>query len=140
MELLYKILNASIIPFWILLAFFIHSKLTEKLLFSYLAPIALSVFYTVFIVWGMIENFGGDGGMDSLASLRIGFNNDKVLLAAWAHYLVFDLFVGTWIAKKCLEENISNWIKMPSLLFTLAFGPLGFLIFQTARRFSRTKQ
>ena len=35
--------------------------------------------------------------------------NDKVLLAAWAHYLIFDLFVGTWIAKKCLEEKSSNY-------------------------------
>ena len=94
----------------------------------------LAVFYAAFIIWGMIENFGGDGGMDSLANLRIAFTNDKVLLAAWAHYLVFDLFVGTWISKKCLQENISNWIKFPSLLFTLMFGPIGFLLFMALKK------
>ena len=82
----------------------------------------------------MTENFGGEGGMDSLANLRIAFTNDKVLLAAWAHYLVFDLFVATWITKKCLQENISNWIKLLSLLFTLMFGPIGLLLFMALRK------
>ena len=135
MELIFKILNASIIPFWILLAFFVHTDLTKKLIFSYVIHMILAVFYLVFIIWGMAENVGGgEGGMDSLAHLRIGFLNDKVLLAAWAHYLIFDLFVGTWIAKKCLEENISNWIKIPSLLLTLVFGPIGFLVFNVLRK------
>ena len=134
MELIFKILNASIIPFWILLAFFVHTDLTKKLIFSYVIHMILAVFYLVFIIWGMAENVGGEGGMDSLAHLRIGFLNDKVLLAAWARYLIFDLFVGTWIAKKCLEENISNWIKIPSLLLTLVFGPIGFLVFNVLRK------
>jgi hypothetical protein len=69
-----------------------------------------------------------------LADLRIAFLNDKVLLAAWAHYLVFDLFVGTWIARKCLEENISNALKWPSLALTLFFGPIGFLLFTMLKK------
>jgi len=72
--------------------------------------------------------------MDSMQHLRNGFANDKVLLAAWAHYLIFDLFVGTWIAKKCLEENITNWIKWPSLFLTLMLGPVGFLLFSMLRK------
>ena len=139
MELLFKILNASIIPFWILLAFFVKSSLTKHLLFNYAIHMILAVVYFVFIVWGMIENAGGEGGMDSMAHLRISFLNDKVLLAAWAHYLIFDLFVGTWIAKKCLAENISNWIKLPSLFLTLMFGPIGFLLFAILRKTSKTE-
>ncbi|MFT4968973.1 MAG: hypothetical protein ACI9O4_000715 [Chitinophagales bacterium] len=139
MEILFKILNASIIPFWILLAFFVRSKLTQRLLFTHFIHLALSAFYLVFIVWGMLENAGGEGGMDSMEHLRIGFLNDKVLLAAWAHYLIFDLFVGTWIAKKCLEENISNSIKWPSLFLTLMFGPIGFLLFTVLSRYVAKK-
>lgn len=93
-----------------------------------------AVIYAVFIIWGSVENFGGDGGIDSLANLRIAFTNDKVLLAAWLHYLVFDLFVGTWITKKSLQENIPNWIKLPSLLLTLVFGPIGLLVFMALRK------
>jgi hypothetical protein len=137
MELIFKILNASIIPFWILLAFFVHTDLTKKLLFNYSIHLFLSIFYLVFIILGMVENAGGEGGMDTMEHLRIGFLNDKVLLAAWAHYLIFDLFVGTWIAKKCLEEGISNWIKIPSLFLTLLFGPIGFLLFNVLRKFPR---
>ena len=134
MEIIFKILNASIIPFWILLAFFVKSKLTQRLLFTHFVHLALSVFYLVFIIWGMFENAGDDVGMDSMQHLRNGFLNDKVLLAAWAHYLIFDLFVGTWIAKKCLEENITNWIKWPSLFLTLMLGPAGFLLFSMLRK------
>lgn len=122
-----------------MLAFFVDSEFTKKFIFSYTIHLVLAAFYLIFIVWGMAENFGGEGGMDSLAHLRIAFLNDKILLAAWAHYLIFDLFVGTWIAKKCIEENISKWIKFPSLFFTLMFGPLGFLLFQMLRRFSLRK-
>ena len=134
MESLFKILNASIIPFWIMLAFFVHTDLTKKLLFTYKVHLTLAVFYLIFIIWGMAENMGGEGGMDSMAHLRIAFLNDKVLLAAWAHYLIFDLFVGTWIAKKCLEDGISNWLKIPSLFLTLMFGPIGFLLFTVLRK------
>lgn len=139
MEVIFKILNASVIPFWILLAFFAKSKLTERLVFSHFVHLALAVFYTVFIIWGMVENVGGEGGMDSMEHLRIGFLNDKVLLAAWAHYLIFDLFVGAWITKKCLEENIPNWIKWPSLIFTLMLGPIGFLLFTFLRKIQTIK-
>lgn len=133
MELVFTILNASVIPFWMMLAFFASKPITQKLLFTYRVHLALAVFYLIFILWGMVENFGGEGGMGSMAELRIAFLNDKVLLAAWAHYLVFDLFIGTWITKKCLEENISNAIKWPSLALTLFFGPIGFLLFSLLR-------
>ena len=140
MELAYTILNASVIPFWILLAFFACKPITQKLLFTYRVHLALAVFYTLFIVWGTVENFSGEGGMGSLADLRIAFLNDKVLLAAWAHYLVFDLFVGTWIARKCLEENISNALKWPSLALTLFFGPIGFLLFTMLKKKTKVEE
>jgi len=140
MELAYTILNASVIPFWILLAFFASKPITQKLLFTYRVHLALAVFYTVFIIWGTVENFSGEGGMGSLADLRIAFLNDKVLLAAWAHYLVFDLFVGTWIARKCLEENIPNALKWPSLALTLFFGPIGFLLFTMLKKKTKVEE
>lgn len=88
----------------------------------------------VFIVWGMYQNYGGSGGMDSLAHLRIAFQNDFILTAAWLHYLVFDLFVGTYVAKQCLKNNTSFWIKISSLALTLFFGPIGFLLFEVLNK------
>ena len=129
MEILFKILNFSVIPAWILLALFPNNKLTKTLVLSYAWHIVLAVLYTIFILWGMYENAGGEGGMDSLESLRIGFLNDKILLAAWAHYLIFDLFVGVWIVNDAQKRNISQWRLIPILFLTLMFGPIGFLFY-----------
>lgn len=130
MEIIFKIINASVIPAWILIAFFPKNELTKKLVFSYAWHIVLTIFYAIFIVWGMIENKGSGGGMDSLETLRIGFLNDKILLAAWAHYLIFDLFVGVWIVKDAESKNLNSWLLKPILLCTLMFGPIGFLLYK----------
>ena len=47
---------------------------------------------------------GGGGGFDSIAAVRTLFANDHALTAGWIHYLAFDLFVGTWIARSGPEE------------------------------------
>lgn len=116
------------------MAFFPKSFFAKNYLLNFRVLIILSFFYAVFIVWGMFENFGGAGGMDSLEHLRIAFQNDKVLTAAWLHYLVFDLFVGIWITKECIKHEVSVWIKIPFLFFTLMFGPIGFLGFYSYRK------
>lgn len=134
MELVFKFLNLAIIPFWVVLAFFPKSFFARNYLLNFRVLIFLSFLYAVFIIWGMMENFGGDGGMDSLEHLRLAFLNDKVLTAAWLHYLVFDLFVGIWITKECLKYEVSTWIKLPFLFFTLMFGPIGFLGFFTYQK------
>ncbi len=134
MESVFKIINIVVIPAWILLAFFPKSKATSKLVYSYFWHICIAVFYTVFIVWGMVENTGG--GMGSLEDLRISFENDRILLAAWAHYLVFDLFVGTWIVKDAQLRAINQWVLLPILLCTLMLGPVGLLIYLIIRKFS----
>lgn len=130
METIFKLVNMAIIPAWILIAFFPQKEFTNKLVFSYAWHIVLAVLYTVFIVWGLLENTTPGGGMGTLEALRIGFENDKILVAAWLHYLVFDLFVGTWIAKDALEKNINSWYLKPILLFTLMAGPVGFLLYK----------
>jgi len=135
MELIFKIANLSVVPAWILLAFFPKHKITEKLVFSYFWHIVLAVFYTGFIFWGMYENTNSDGGMDSLESLRIGFLNDKILLAAWIHYLVFDLFVGVWIVKDAEKYSLNKWILTIILFLTLMLGPFGFLIYNGYKKF-----
>jgi hypothetical protein len=129
-EFFFKLLNIFILPAWILLIFFPSKSITQKLIFSHVYPLVLALFYAVFIVWGSVENFGGSGGMDSLNGLRIAFENDKVLLAAWIHYLVFDMFVGSWIAKDALSKKLSKIVVGICLVFTLMLGPVGFLLYK----------
>lgn len=127
MELIFKIANLSVIPAWILIAFFPKSIITKKLVFSYWWHIVLAITYAIFIFWGMYENTSGS--MESLSNLRLSFKNDSILLAAWIHYLVFDLFVGVWIVKEAEKLSLNKVIVIPILFFTLMLGPVGFLLF-----------
>ncbi len=58
--------------------------------------------------------------------------NPSSMLAAWTHYIAFDLFVGRWIWETSLEEGRPARL---SLLLTWWAGPLGLTLFLARRRF-----
>ena len=47
----------------------------------------------------------GPGGFGSLAEVRQLFERPGLLAAGWLHYLAFDLFVGTWIARDAAQAR-----------------------------------
>jgi hypothetical protein len=40
-----------------------------------------------------------------------------------------DLFTGAWIYRQCRRLYAPDWVRVISLFFTFANGPLGLLIF-----------
>lgn len=92
-------------------------------------PLALSIGYCVAIALGF-GAFSAGGNFETLAGLRQLFLNDWALLAGWAHYLAFDLFVGAWIAREASLSGVSRWFMIPVLPLTFMFGPAGLLLFQ----------
>lgn len=57
----------------------------------------------------------------------------ETILAAWIHYLIFDLWTGQWIAND-YQDNIKNTnttkaYEIVSLFFTLMFGPVGLAMY-----------
>lgn len=68
------------------------------------------------------------GGFGSIAQVRALFASDGMLVAGWVHYLAFDLFVGTWIAQRLDQFQVSRLIQAPILVATFLFGPVGLLI------------
>jgi hypothetical protein len=72
------------------------------------------------------------GSFSSIAGVRSLFQNDQALTAGWFHYLAFDLFVGTWIAREGIERislPLGRIVLIPVLGLTFMFGPAGFLLF-----------
>lgn len=55
------------------------------------------------------------------------------LLAAWVHFLAFDLFVGAWIVRDSRRLRISHVAAIPCLLLTFLLGPLGLLAYLIVR-------
>ena len=93
-------------------------------------PLGLSAVYSALILFFF---FKAPGGFDTLANVQLLFTSEWAALAGWIHYLAFDLFVGTWIARQVMEQGMSRLLLIPLLPMTFMFGPMGFLGFEVAR-------
>jgi hypothetical protein len=87
-------------------------------------PLLLAVAYIALLVVHR-----GPGGFDSLAAVQQLFQRPGLLAAGWLHYLAFDLFVGTWMARRAGELGLHHLLVVPCLLLTFMFGPAGLLAF-----------
>lgn len=126
-ETTFLIVNTLALISWILLIVF-TPKFREYLykVFSNLVFPFLALIYGVLII-SFFQVSGG--GFDSFENVKKLLSNDWVLLAGWIHYLIFDLFVGVYIAKRLDKNNIDKLFQGIILLITFMFGPLGWLIY-----------
>lgn len=96
-----------------------------------IVPSILAIAYILLIAEGFTAAEGG--GFGSIAEVRALFANDAALAAGWLHYLAFDLFVGTWIARRGLAEGVPPLLLIPCFALTFLFGPAGLLLFLALR-------
>jgi hypothetical protein len=127
-ESAFRLFNTIALVGWIVLAVGVATR--RALLYQTLAgrvfPVGFGVAYMILVA----TTFGSaEGGFSSLAGVRSLFQSDWVLLAGWIHYLAFDLFVGSWIARKTLERGINRLVLIPILPLTFMFGPVGLVAF-----------
>jgi hypothetical protein len=134
-ETMFKLLNYGVLPFWALLVFLPLFKLTDLLVHSVAVPIVLGVTYAWLLataLWGAHPLPEG-AGFDSLDGLMKIFSVKEALVAGWAHYLVFDLFVGAWEARDAQRAGVNHFVLIPCLLLTLLVGPIGLLAYLLVR-------
>lgn len=94
-------------------------------------PALLGLVYAILLIQGLGEQTGG--GFGSIAAVRRLFTSDAALAAGWLHYLAFDLFVGSWIAREGLSSAVSPFLIIPCLLLTFMAGPVGLVVFLILR-------
>ncbi len=94
---------------------------------TFIIPALLAMAYILLIQDGMRAAEGG--GFGSITEVRALFANDAALAAGWLHYLAFDLFVGSWIAREGLRSGIPGLLLVPCFALTFLFGPTGLLLF-----------
>lgn len=99
-------------------------------------PLILSLGYVGLVI---VPSSGSGGGFGTLADVMELFSYEQAALAAWVHFLAFDLIVGAWICRTARSEKIRFWLVAPCLPLTFLFGPAGFLVFSVARGISRPK-
>ncbi|HXS18751.1 MAG TPA: ABA4-like family protein [Polyangiaceae bacterium] len=124
-ELIFQVANRSVLLPWALLALFPHRTWTRRLVHSGLFCAVLALGYATLLI---LDYPGPEGAnFSSLAGVARIFTSPKTLIAAWVHYLAFDLFVGSWIVRDARRHNLAHAWTLPSLFATLMLGPLGLL-------------
>jgi hypothetical protein len=93
-------------------------------------PVLLSVAYAALIVFFFGE---APGGFNSLADVQLLFTAPWAALAGWVHYLAFDLWMGSRIARESETLGMPRWPLVVLLPLTFMFGPMGYLAFEAIK-------
>lgn len=133
LELVYKLIHLIVLPAWILLIVAPNWKFTLKFVHMAFIPLIMVVIYTYYIGWAVFFD-GGGGGFGSLADVMEAFTYPIAALAAWTHYLVFDLFVGMWIARDGKRRDVAHGWLIPCIILTCIFGPVGLGLYLIIRK------
>ena len=129
-ETVFSIINFVAIAGWILLVVAPGRRIVTDVVASVLIPTVMALFYigVLAAVWGRSE-----GSFSTLAGVSTLFKEPWLLLAGWAHYLAFDLFIGSWEVRDARKRQIPHLLVIPCLISTLMFGPLGWLLYMLIR-------
>ncbi len=134
-EIIFKLTNGIAMIGWIILII-LPKYQSDKLIIGFFITL-LAIVYT----WLIFDEFklADLKNFNSLQAVSALFQNPKILLAGWVHYLAFDLMVGLWIKNNALKYSISHWYIIPCLFFTFLLGPIGLLLYLVIRIFVSKK-
>ncbi len=130
-QLGWTLVNLSSVPVWLAMIIAPRSEVTRWIA-DRLVPLymSLGVVYAGALAAGALQSREPPdfGRLEKVQELM---QNPSWMLAAWTHYIAFDLFVGRWIWETSLREGRPARL---SLLLTWWAGPLGLTLFLARRR------
>ena len=129
-ELVFSTLNLIAMAAWLPLVFLPRARWATAVL-PVVVPCLFGVIYVALVAASLPW---GEGGFSSLAGVKALFENPWALLAGWAHYLAFDLFIGGWQVRDAQRRGIPHLLVVPCLVLTFLFGPAGLLVYLAFRR------
>jgi hypothetical protein len=91
------------------------------------AAVPLCLLYLLFLLTHL-KAIPTDSGY-TLAAVARAFDRPVLLLAGWIHYLVLDLWVGSWEAEHSEGAGVPYGLLAVCLFATLMIGPLGLLLY-----------
>lgn len=126
--------NPLAMALWVALAVSLFVPVIRRpvwLVTGLIAPALFAIGYVVLLAQGFGKVEGA--GFSSIGEVRALFSNDSALGAGWFHFLAFDLFVGTWIARNGLKRGVPAILLVPCLALTFFIGPSGLLVYLLLR-------
>ncbi|MEM9840262.1 MAG: ABA4-like family protein [Pseudomonadota bacterium] len=136
-EALFSFINMSVLPAWLLLVLLPRWRYTQTLTFGCLIPI-LSIVYATLLIRAVTSGGGFEmPDFSSLEGVTSLLSNPYGLVAGWAHYLAFDLFVGAWIVRDSQTSRVPHLLIIVPLFFTFMAGPFGLILYLVMRQIAR---
>ncbi|MEZ6022955.1 MAG: ABA4-like family protein [Hyphomonadaceae bacterium] len=133
-DAIFVAIHVVIAPAWVALIFAPRWRGTQLIAHSVAVPLLLGAVYGALLTAAIGFGQAAEGaGMSSLAAISALFSHPVGVLTGWTHYLVFDLFVGAWIARDAQRRSVPHALVVPALILTLMFGPLGLLLYLVGR-------
>jgi hypothetical protein len=129
-EQLFSVCGALATTGWLLLVFLPRRRWTARLVCPVIIPLLLALVYLWLVATTLGRTPGGFGSLDDVSLL---FQNRRVLLAGWIHYLAFDLFIGSWEVRDAQRVGLRHLLVAPCLALTFLFGPVGLLLYFALR-------
>jgi ABA4-like protein len=136
-DALFVAANAVVLGPWLLLILAPRARVTRSLVHS---PAPALLLVPLYIACIFFDPRGPQGGSFwSVAGIQAIFASPRTAVGCWIHYLIFDLFVGAWIARDARRLAIPHLAVVPCLLLTLFFGPVGYASWALVRGLSRRR-
>lgn len=132
MDLVFRLSNLLVLPFWALMILLPRWRWTERIMRSPLVSVAPALFYAALVLPRAGAIFPAVA-RPTLAVVAALLGSPDGATIAWVHFLAFDLFVGRWIYLDSQERRFNPLLTAPILFLTLMLGPLGFLCYLVFR-------
>lgn len=133
MEIVFKLSNLLVFPFWVLMLVLPRWRWTERIIRSPFVAAGPAVLYALLMLPHLPEHAPVllRPELDEIVNL-LGTRAGATI--SWTHFLAFDLFVGRWIYLDGRRRGVSAWLTSPILFVTLLLGPCGLLLHLGLRR------
>ena len=136
-EALFVAGNVAALGPWLLLLLAPGARVTRRLAHS---PAPALVLVPLYVACIFFDPRGPQGGSFwSVAGVQAIFASPRTAVGCWIHYLLFDLFMGAWIARDARRLALPHLAAVPSLLVTLFFGPVGYATWLLVRALARRR-
>lgn len=113
---------------WLLLALGDRWPRAQRTWCATAVPALLACAYTALFPPLYVHAPGGYASIDELVTLLV--SDRRIVVAAWFHYLAFDLLIGWRLVQSARRAGLSIAHRLPALVLTFLFGPTGWLLMQ----------
>lgn len=128
-EQLFQVTNVIALVAWLPLLLMPSNRFVTDRLCRQFVPAGLALFYVGVIASKILDGSSQLDDIGTITGLQEAFSNDLFFAAAWIHYLVFDMVVGSLIARGAVDSGIPWPLRSLCLILTFLMGPAGYLFY-----------